>query len=725
MEEREDTEASLLKSPPSLLLKTDANAVTAMAVGADWLALGFVSGNIVVLRPDSALVITDFKASYSAISSIDLDSTCVAAACLDGTVILKSLSEVYSQPLKCSFHDSKIRVSLLPDHSVASGGESGKVVITKQGWLSSLRSREIFAGGLGAVEALRANPQRDDLVAWVDELGLCVYCEGVVKRLALPQLDDSAFHLAWCDLDFIAVATNNKVGIVDYRMLRLLYTFDSNGPICGIVPFGGRDGRMVIAYSDVLHLVDCKPGALLAQVELPAAASLVSFDARWMCSGGLKRSVHLETGLPLVFCVCENGDLVTVRPRSMEDSLQHSLQTGDFARAFQIAKGAGVLLAPGSLSITRDDVAELWLTHVVADGHFAEAARLLPQVLDPSDYRSWSRWVAVLLEKRALQDIVSEMPMTGLPPVVYETAILQLLQTEEFEMVVTLLKTWPFSSYDSLRVIEGLRATNSKHPAVHRALAICLLHVGQSAQAFAAFCQAGAVEALEMCERDATLWDQVLEKGLLNKLVSLDENRAVSSLFDSCLSLDDDVLVARVKKIVAALVDVKLVSAALRLLRKVSSSKRSEYVRASPFEALCDLEIDLCAQIEPNRLIELLRDSKAYSPEKALAVCQRTPGRLRETVYVLGRMGGPINSRQALTILVEQLHDLPSALQFAAREGDWETLIELCVVDPDRLGDLLEMGPGFVVFVLRKRPRCATEVSKGQDLLCILKYTKI
>src|SRR5262249_774082 len=149
------------------------------------LVFGFVDGRVIALHAVTARTIVDFS-THAPISCLDCDAFYIAIACVDGTIHVKPIDDLLSaSALKCSFQDTALRVSLLPDHTVASGGESGRVVLTRQGWLSSLRSREIFSGGLGPVTGLCANPSRGEVLAWTDEMGLCIYSQGAVKRMSL------------------------------------------------------------------------------------------------------------------------------------------------------------------------------------------------------------------------------------------------------------------------------------------------------------------------------------------------------------------------------------------------------------------------------------------------------------------------------------------------------------------------------------------------------------
>ena len=62
-------------------------------------------------------------------------------------------------------------------------------------------------------------------------------------------------------------------------------------------------------------------------------------------------------------------------------------------------------------------------------------------------------------------------------------------------------------------------------------------------------------------------------------------------------------------------------------------------------------------------------------------------------MFILGRMGGQQNIKEALTIIIEQLQDVEKAIEFVERAGDdalWADLIDACVQQPSLVRDLLE-----------------------------------
>jgi vacuolar protein sorting-associated protein 41 len=67
-----------------------------------------------------------------------------------------------------------------------------------------------------------------------------------------------------------------------------------------------------------------------------------------------------------------------------------------------------------------------------------------------------------------------------------------------------------------------------------------------------------------------------------------------------------------------------------------------------------DLQVKLCAEYAPERLIDFLRQSTGYGLEEAYKVCKERDLVL-ETVFLLGHMG---NNKKALNLIIERLGDV-------------------------------------------------------------------
>lgn len=70
-----------------------------------------------------------------------------------------------------------------------------------------------------------------------------------------------------------------------------------------------------------------------------------------------------------------------------------------------------------------------------------------------------------------------------------------------------------------------------------------------------------------------------------------------------------------------------------------------------------DVQVELYAAMDPERLMGFLITSQSYGLEAAHELC-KSRGLVREQVFVLGRMG---NAQEALHLIVQRLADIPQA----------------------------------------------------------------
>jgi hypothetical protein len=104
-----------------------------------------------------------------------------------------------------------------------------------------------------------------------------------------------------------------------------------------------------------------------------------------------------------------------------------------------------------------------------------------------------------------------------------------------------------------------------------------------------------------------------------------------------------------------------------------------------------DMQVELFADHERERLQEFLRDSTYYDPHAALTYC-RKKGCNEEVVFLLGRAK---KYKEALSMILDDLQDIDLAIRFVKERGDeddgqlWESLITRGVENPTFVSKLL------------------------------------
>lgn len=106
-------------------------------------------------------------------------------------------------------------------------------------------------------------------------------------------------------------------------------------------------------------------------------------------------------------------------------------------------------------------------------------------------------------------------------------------------------------------------------------------------------------------------------------------------------------------------------------------------------EEFGDLAVEMFAEYDRPLLMEFLRASRAYSFEKAAAVCEARHY-YPELVYLLSQTG---QTKRALMLIIEKLEDVSFAISFAKEQNDkdlWDDLLEYSMDKPKFIRGLLE-----------------------------------
>ncbi|EDV26694.1 uncharacterized protein TRIADDRAFT_54975 [Trichoplax adhaerens] len=118
-----------------------------------------------------------------------------------------------------------------------------------------------------------------------------------------------------------------------------------------------------------------------------------------------------------------------------------------------------------------------------------------------------------------------------------------------------------------------------------------------------------------------------------------------------------------------------------------------------------ELQVELYAEYEPKKLLHFLKKSTSYSLKKAYTICKERKF-FQELVFLLDRMG---NSKEALTIIVSELHDIDYAIEFSKEKDEeelWQQLVEYSMDKPHFITSLLHNVGSHInpVMIIEKIP---------------------
>lgn len=706
-----------MQAPPLLKLSKGAGRwagveVTCMAVRLDCIAVGTREASVLVFDL-SELQTPRAKFSSGGKGVVDLgfdssgDGLVVSNG--DGSVLVlfrhaltRTWEPKHSTPAR--FNAGPLHVAIDPmcylnkHYAFAyQSSSSRKVEIAKKTWLGTRHEPVSAISGVGvegvedAEEASNCGKLvwRGDLLAWTASFNSVLVVHDTrlqhrVFRLELDRNMGDRHVLVWEDDETLLVGFANQVRIIRLKreadpMVRrtgnVMCKLDLPCAALHVCPFGGRNGKLVLFGVDhQVRLVERQgDGKVLCALPFTApeggggAECVVAHDGYWNASGP-KLTVERETGLPLVFVVAVEGELDVLTSTNTEDGLQFALGNLDFAHALRIAKSLPV-------SLSEFQVLDLYVMHLISTQQFADLAQVLkPYGNNPQDLE-WTRWSAILAQRRALHYVLDLLP-DQLNPILLDCVLAELVEGKRFTEAVLFVR----ANLTKFQHLDAIIAQLEQHPQeLAAALALCRsrLPAASLEHSFQAMLVQGdmADDAVEVLARAPTLWKDI-SNDALGQLFAKVETKAQSLL----LRVDEQG--ALVLKVAAKLQQQNLLGEALRLVRRANKQNGRTH------RELCDLEVRLCSQVEPPRLMELLRDTGNYSPDVALQLC-RTAHLERETIYLLQRIGGRKHNLEALQRLLGSKADVQLAIEFAEREQLVDELVELSSKRHDILLELV------------------------------------
>jgi hypothetical protein len=379
----------------------------------------------------------------------------------------------------------------------------------------------------------------------------------------------------------------------------------------------------------------------------------------------------------------------------------------------------------------RRRVGELWMQQLVSEGRWAEAGRTATAVLGASP--RWEHWAWTFAQAGRFDDIAPHMPTRPLSPplpgVVYERMLGHYIfhDCARFKELVELWDPELFNIQSVTSAIEDrLRAGDAREDTVEDgvrgrdwrmlldALARLFVADGRPKDALRCYVRLHDADAAMALIAEHHLAAAVADDipGFLSLRVPAGQLAAApladveEASADAVRLLVDEAL-AGIVPAAAAVAQLRargpefepLLFLYLRALWKGQSAEarphhhrsraRAEAEGRALVEPFGDLAVALFAAHDRALLAEFLRASRAYSYDKATAVCEAR-GYHAELVYLLAQTG---QTKRALSLIINQLGDVGLAIDFTREQGDaelWDDLLDFSMDKPRFIRGLLE-----------------------------------
>lgn len=683
--------------------------VTCVAVHNGMAVLGTRQGSVLQVDLSGAVSRVSTNNAHVHSVSIDIAGNFVACGLGDGRVaVLPLLGRGVGDPWLFEHGPQPVlSIAICPEfsspstdfHCVCAGGEDGKLVIHRR---SRYNAHSIIHEGEGAITRIC---WRSPLIAWANDRGVKIYNVSTEQRVSFIARPPSSVgtsvasrcNLAWAAEEKLLIGWGTAVKVAavmrsepspgaagsrggQYAVVR--QQFPCPESVCGVADAGegnlgvltaDRQGTRatlsLCSYSgDVFHIVDVP-----------------------LLRGASPSHLHLSSvssALPMF--IAAPRDLVLFQLR---DLLEHAVQLIDAGRpeeAIRIADGGG----EGNHGL-RHIVCLKCVAPDLRTGGFEKACATVGRFRE-LEAPAWQELVMQFDRFGGLQYLaVNSIPVppkgTRLPQEIYDE-ILQRLVMACPSALVAVLSWWPSDVFAVEVLEEKLRKSLPDLRSVQiseldaedrcRVEALSLLSATQGELATSAqlLLDLRSPEVFRLLRRGLAApggsdsLASLVQANVL-QLFEVDDREACAFLVEYRSAVPVDIIVESLQG-----GDNRWRHQYLKQL-----FERDEVAGQSYHMQM----VRLYAEYEPSALLNFLRKSERYPLEDALGVCQQR-GLLEEEAYLLGRAG---RVSEALTIILEKMGDVDSAVAFAAEYQDpklWEELVGFVREHPHLLVPLLE-----------------------------------
>ncbi|XP_030059835.1 vacuolar protein sorting-associated protein 41 homolog [Microcaecilia unicolor] len=730
-ESTDDSEEDESEDEPKLKYERLSNGVTeilqqdaasCMTVHEKFLGLGTHNGKVYLLDIQGN-VTQKFEISTVKINQISLDESGehVGICCEDGKVQVFGLysregfHEIFDCPIKI--------VAVHPQFGKSSckqfvtGGN--KLLLYERTWLNRWKTFVLHEGE-GNITNIK---WRGNLIAWANNMGVKILDIVTRQRITNVPRDDTSLRpdmypcsLCWKDNLTLIIGWGNSVKICSVkerhaseirdlpsRYVEIVSQFDEEFYISGLAPLS--DQLVILFYvkevSDKVGKECCARPRLDIIQPLPESYEEISSDA--LTVRGFQENECRDYRLEYaegesLFYIISPRDIVMAKERDQDDHIDWLLEKKKYEEALMAAEIS-------QKTIKRHKVLDIglsYITHLVEKGDCELAARKCQKILG-KNMKLWEDEVYRFKKIGQLKAISQYLPRGDLRlrPAIYEMILDEFLKSD-YEGFSTLIREWPGDLYNNMTIVQAVLDHLKKDPqnrTLLKTLAELYTYDQRYDKALEIYLTLRHKDVFQLIHKH-NLFSSIRDKIVL--LMEFDAEKAVDMLLDNEDKISTEKVVEELEN-----------RPELQHLYLHKLFKRDHH-KGQKFH---EKQISLYAEYDRPNLLPFLRDSTHCPLEKALEICQQR-NFVEETVFLLSRMG---NSRRALQMIMEELHNVDKAIEFAKEQDDaelWEDLILYSIDKPPFITGLLNnIGTHVDPILLIHRIKEGMEIPNLRDSL--------
>uniref|UniRef100_A0A2K6UTV7 Vacuolar protein sorting-associated protein 41 homolog n=1 Tax=Saimiri boliviensis boliviensis TaxID=39432 RepID=A0A2K6UTV7_SAIBB len=609
--------------------------------------------------------------------------------------------------------DCPIKIIAVHPHFVRSsckqfvtGGK--KLLLFERSWMNRWKSA-ILHEGEGNIRSVK---WRGHLIAWANNMGVKIFDIISKQRITNVPRDDISLRpdmypcsLCWKDNVTLIIGWGTSVKVIcsvkerhasemrdlPSRYVEIVSQFETEFYISGLAPL--CDQLVVLSYvkeiSEKTEREYCARPRLDIIQPLSETCEEISSDA--LTVRGFQenecRDYHLEYSEgESLFYIVSPRDVVVAKERDQDDHIDWLLEKKKYEEALMAAEISQKNIKRHKIL----DIGLAYINHLVEKGDYDIAARKCQKILG-KNAALWEYEVYKFKEIGQLKAISPYLPRGDpvLKPLIYEMILHEFLESD-YEGFATLIREWPGDLYNNSVIVQAVRdhlKKDSQNKTLLKTLAELYTYDKNYGNALEIYLTLRHKDVFQLIHKHN------LFSSIKDKIVLL-------------MDFDSEVICLCPHNSIPELQHV--VSMYLHKLFKRDHHKGQRYH---------EKQISLYAEYDRPNLLPFLRDSTHCPLEKALEICQQR-NFVEETVYLLSRMG---NSRSALKMIMEELHDVDKAIEFAKEQDDgelWEDLILYSIDKPPFITGLLNnIGTHVDPILLIHRIKEGMEIPNLRDSL--------
>nr|XP_033786133.1 vacuolar protein sorting-associated protein 41 homolog [Geotrypetes seraphini] len=730
-ESTDDSEEDESEDEPKLKYERLSNGVTdilqqdaasCMTVHEKFLALGTHNGKVYLLDIQGN-VTQKFEISTVKINQISLDESGenVGICCEDGKVQVFGLysregfHEIFDCPIKI--------VAVHPQFGKSSckqfvtGGN--KLLLYERTWLNRWKTFVLHEGE-GNITNIK---WRGNLIAWANSMGVKILDIVTRQRITNVPRDDTSLRpdmypcsLCWKDNLTLIIGWGNSVKICSVkerhaseirdlpsRYVEIVSQFDEEFYISGLAPLS--DQLVILFYvkevSEKAGKVCCARPRLDIIQPLPESYEEISSDA--LTVRGFQENECRDYRLEYsegesLFYITSPRDIVMAKERDQDDHIDWLLEKKKYEEALMAAEISHKTIKRHKVL----DIGLSYINHLVEKGDCELAARKCQKILG-KNMKLWEDEVYRFKKIGQLKAISQYLPRGDLRlrPAIYEMILDEFLKSD-YEGFSTLIREWPGDLYNNMTIVQAVLDHLKKDPqnrTLLKTLAELYTYDQRYDRALEIYLTLRHKDVFQLIHKH-NLFSSIRDKIVL--LMEFDAEKAVDMLLDNEDKISTEKVVEELEN-----------RPELQHLYLHKLFKRDHH-KGQKFH---EKQISLYAEYDRLNLLPFLRDSTHCPLEKALEICQQR-NFVEETVFLLSRMG---NSRRALQMIMEELHNVDKAIEFAKEQDDaelWEDLILYSIDKPPFITGLLNnIGTHVDPILLIHRIKEGMEIPNLRDSL--------